>query len=271
MRTSRTLTSAAFILLAWTLLGPADLGAQDAQDAVPAATGPVMKLGLGLEYFSRTLSWDDGLRSSPMTAAFGVARLEVELRKGFTLGACLGYGLSNFNGLVFRNLPFSLDYEAGTSGSFLAGIDGEADPFKIGDFEIGVLGRYVISLGGTKTLAISGLNASGTADARALWMRVQAGPVVRYMGYQDFTPYLALMYDRLWGTFTTTETVKELSGTEDKKIAGEGSIGAAFGVVYEPLANLSFRGEVGAIPYKKISGSGLGFDLGGSLKAVLSF
>jgi len=271
MRANVTLTTAALALLAWTLLVPAPLRAQEPQDVAEAATWPVMKLGLGLEYFSRTLSWDDGLRSSPMTAAFGVARLDVELRKGFTLGACLGYGLSNFNGLVFRTLPFSLDYEAGSSGSFLAGIEAEADAFKIGDFEIGVLGRFVISLGGTKTLAITGLNTSGTADVKALWMRVQAGPVVRYTGYQDFTPYLALTYDRLWGTFTATETVQDLSGTEDKKIVGAGSIGAAFGVVYEPFANLSLRGEVGAIPYKKISGSGLGFDLGGSLKAVLSF
>jgi hypothetical protein len=270
MRANRTRTVAALVLVAGALLGPAALRAQDTQEA-PPTTWPVVKVGLGLEYFSRTLSWDNDLRSSTMTASFGVARLDVELKKGFTLGAYLGFGLSNFNGLVFRNLPFSLDYEAGSSGGFLAGFEAEASAFKIGDVEIGVLGRYVISLGGTQTLAISGLNTSGSADAKALWMRVQAGPVVRYTGYEDITPYVALTYDKLWGTFTATETVQELSGTEDKKIAGAGSIGAAFGIVYEPFANWSFRGEVGAIPYKKISGGGLGFDLGGSLKAVLSF
>ena len=270
MRANRTKTALALILVAGALIGPAALRAQDAQESPPPA-GPIMKLGLGLEYFSRTLSWDGDLRSSTMTAAFGVARLDVELKKGFTLGAYLGYGLSNFNGLVFRSLPFSLDYEAGSSGGFLAGFEAEADAFKVGDIEIGVLGRYVISLGGTQTLAITGLNKSGSVDAKALWMRVQAGPVVRYTGYEDVTPYIALTYDRLWGTFTATETVQELSGTEDKQIAGAGSIGAIFGVVYEPFANWSFRGEVGAIPYKKISGGGLGFDLGGSLKAVLSF
>jgi hypothetical protein len=265
MKAHRTRTAAALVLAALALVGPAALRAQDTE------SGTKMKIGLGLEYFSRTLNWDNGTRSSPMTAAFGVARLDVEIRKGFTLGACLGYGFSNFNGLVFRSLPFSLDYEAGSAGGFLAGIEAEANLFKAGDVEIGILGRYVLSLGGTKTLTIADLNKSATADAKAVWMRVQAGPVVRYTGNQGFTPYLAVMVDRLWGTFTMNEIVQELTGTEDKKIAGAGSIGAAFGIIYEPFANLSLRGEIGAIPYQKIVGSGLGFDLGGSLKAVLAF
>jgi len=264
-------TAVALVLLAGALVGPAALRAQDVGEAPPAPTGPVTKLGIGIEYFSRTLSWDNDLRSSPLTAAYGVVKLDVELVRGFTVGACLGYGLSNFNGLVFRGLPFSLDYEAGSSGGFLAGVGLEATGIKAGDFEIGVMGRYVLSLGGTQTLSVTGLNSSGSAEAKATWMRVQAGPVVRYTGYEDFTPYLALTYDRLWGTFTMTETVQELNGSEDKKIAGAGSIGAAFGVLYEPFPNFRLRGEVGAIPYKKIVGSGLGFDLGGSLNAVLSF
>ncbi len=258
-------TAAGLALLALVLLGPAAGRAQDAEQ------GPRMKLGLGLEYFSRTLTWDGDTRSSVMTAALGCLRLEYEIQKGFTLAAFLGYGFSNFNGLVFRGLPFSLDYEAGAAGGFLGGIEAEKSLFSTGDFEIGIQAQYVLSLGGTKSLTIAELNQAGTAEGKATWMRVQAGPVVRYTGYQDLTPYLTITYNRLWGTYTMNETVLELTGAEEKKIAGAGSIGAAFGIIYEALPNFSLKGEVAAIPYSKIGASGLGFDFGGSIKAILSF
>jgi hypothetical protein len=94
---------------------------------------------------------------------------------------------------------------------------------------------------------------------------------VRYTGFQDITPYFGVSYNKFWGTYSMTETVQELTGTEEKKITGAGSIGAAFGIVYEPFPNFSLKGEVTAVPYKKIAASGLGLDLGGSLKAVISF
>jgi len=265
MPSQRIATAAGFVLLALVLLGPTAGWAQDVEP------GPRMKLGLGLEYFSRTLAWDDDTRSSPMTAAFGSLRLDFEIQKGFTLAAFLGYGFSNFNGLVFRGLPFSLDYEAGAAGGFLGGIEAEKSLFSAGDFEIGIQAQYVFSLGSTKSLMITDLNQNGTAVGKATWMRVQAGPVVRYTGYQDLTPYLAITYNRLWGTYTMNETVQELTGAEEKKIAGAGSIGAAFGIVYEPFPNFSLKGEVAAIPYKKIAASGLGVDFGGSIKAIVSF
>jgi hypothetical protein len=252
-------------LIALVLLGPP---AGRAQDAEP---GPRIKLGLGLEYFSRTLAWDGDTRTSVMTAAFGCLRLEYEIQKGFSLAAFLGYGFSNFNGLVFRGLPFSLDYEAGAGGGFLGGLEAEKSLFSAGDFEIGIQAQYVLSLGGTKSLTIADLNQAGTAGGKATWMRVQAGPVVRYTGYQDLTPYLAITYNRLWGTYTMNETVQELTGAEEKAIAGAGGVGVAFGILYEPLPNVSLKGEIAALPYKKIAATGLGFDFGGSIKATLSF
>ena len=261
----RIATLAGFGLLVLAVLGPSVGRAQDAEPS------PRMKLGLGLEYFSRTLAWDDNTRSSVLTAAAGSLHLEYEIQKGFTLAAFLGYGFSNFNGLIFRGLPFSLDYEAGAAGGFLGGIEAEKSLFRTGDFEIGIQAQYVLSLGGTKSLAITELNQGGTAQGKATWMQVQAGPMVRYLGYQDLTPYLSISYNRLWGTYTMNETVLELTGAEEKKIAGAGNIGAAFGILYEPLPNFSLKGEVAAIPYKKIGASGLGVDFGGSIKAILSF
>lgn len=265
MSGKRRLTAAGLGLLAVVLLGPPPGRAQDVEP------GPRMKLGLGLEYFSRTLAWDGDTRTSVMTAALGCLRLEYELQKGFSLAAFLGYGFSNFNGLVFRGLPFSLDYEAGAAGGFLGGLEAEKSLFKAGDFEIGIQAQYVLSLGGTKSLTIADLNQAGTAEGKATWMRVQAGPVVRYTGYQDLTPYLALSYDRLWGTYTMNETVLELTGAEDKAIAGAGSIGAALGILYDPFPNFNLKGEITALPYKKIAVTGLGLDFGGSIKAILSF
>jgi hypothetical protein len=265
MPRKRFSTAAGLSLLALVLLGPVSGRAQDVE------SGPRIKLGLGLEYFSRTLAWDSGTRSSVMTAALGCLRLEYEIQKGFTLAAFLGYGFSNFNGLVFRGLPFSLDYEAGAGGGFLGGVEAEKSLFSAGDFEIGIQAQYVLSLGGTKSLTIDELNQAGTAGGQATWMRVQAGPMIRYLGYQDLTPYLTITYNRLWGTYTMNETVLELVGTEEKKIASAGNFGAAFGILYEPFPNFSLKGEVAAVPYSKIAATGLGFDFGGSLKATLSF
>ena len=81
MSRKRIATAAGLVLLALVLFGPP---AGRAQDAAP---GPRMKLGLGFEYFSRTLAWDDDTRSSVMTAALGCLRLDYEIQKGFSLAA----------------------------------------------------------------------------------------------------------------------------------------------------------------------------------------
>ncbi len=65
-------------------------------------------------------------------------------------------------------------------------------------------------------------------------MRVQAGPELSYRGFESFSPFLGLAYDRIWGKMTLTEIIEELEGTEEKKVAGAGAVAVTFGTVYEP-------------------------------------
>jgi len=223
--------------------------------------------GLGAEYFARTISWDEATRESKLKAVLAVARGELRIDEGFSIGLFAGYGLTNPNGLVFRGLPFSLDYEAGGIGALLIGADIRKAFFQAGDFEFGAAARYERSLASTSELAIRSLNQDGTAEATSSWQRLQVGPFVRYLGYEKFSPFLAVAYDKLWGEFTMAETIAELSGSEAKTVAAKGLFGIVLGTDYEPIPGFRLSGELSAIPYKKLTG-GLDMDYGIALRAI---
>ena len=124
--------------------------------------------------------------------------------------------------------------------------------------------------GGKKQLEVTNLNLPGGVDARGTWMRVQAGPVLRYFGSEDLSPFLSVFVDRVWGTYTVNETIFDLTGTEEKKISGKGFIRGSFGITYAPSAYFSLEAEVSALPYNKVLG-GLDFDYGASVVGIFSF
>ncbi len=264
MSGKRIPTVLGFVLLGVALFRPAPVQAQE--------PGPsrYLKSSLGVEYFSRTIVWDEDLYSSKLKAAIGVLRAEFEFQKGFTIGAFAGYTLSNFNGLVFRQLPFSIDYEAGNIGGVLWGADLDIILFGVGDYEIGAAAQFVMSLRSSADFEILNLNQKGDLVAKRNWNRALGGPVIRYTGYENFTPFLWLAYNRLWGTFTLSESIVELEGTEEKTIAGKGIIGITVGTIYEPSPKFKLKAEVTALPYNKIGG-GLDIDYGATVKAIVFF
>ncbi len=254
-----------FACLSAFLFRPVDLHGQDNEIG-----GIRIKPGLGVEYFSRTIVWDEGQSSSKLKASIAILRADIELQKGFLLGLFGGYNLSNFNGMIFRQLPFSIDYEAGNIGCLFWGAELDKNLFSLDPYEIGVQAQFVMSLGRQKELAVSGLNQTGSLSAKGRWQRAGIGPVIRYTGYEDFVPFLAVSYNKLWGTFSMAETVQALTGTEEKTISGGGSIGIAFGTTFNPSETFNLKVEITALPYKK-TGGGLDVDYGASIKAVVLF
>jgi hypothetical protein len=228
--------------LAFALTGVRPLAGQD--EGISIRVLP----GLGVEYFSRTLAWDADTSTSPLKASLASARVEMTVTNAARLGVFGGYGDSNFNGLVFRGLPFSVDYEAGSTGSFFAGADLDAGLFPLGDFKIGVTVQYLWVFPHETNHALPSLNQTGTVEAKATWRRIIAGPIIRYMGYESFVPFVALTYDHLWGTFTLSETVQDLSGTEEKQIQGKGSVGISLGTAFEPTPAFRLNFELNALP-----------------------
>lgn len=242
--------------------------AAQAQDAEPG--GVRFHPSLGIEYFSRTMFWDEDASASMLIAAFAFLRAELEFRPGGRIGLFGGYSFSNYNGLIFRELPFSIDYQAGNIGSFAWGADFEERFATLGDVEIGVQAQFMMSLARTNDFEMPSLNIAGSLEGKGTWSRILAGPLVRYTGYENFTPYLSVSYNRTWGSFTMTEAVGELGGTEEKKILARGPVAVVIGTVFEPLAMIKIKAQLTAVPFRKLAG-GLETDYAVSATAVFSF
>lgn len=251
-------------LLCFGILLPHGLSAQDPERSAR------IQSGLGVEYMSRTIVWDEKTYSSPLNMGMALFRFGLELKKGPTFGLLAGYGLNNWNGLVFRQLPFSIDYQNGAIGSILLGADIAQRLLTAGDWEIGLTARFLASIGSSREWTVADLLQPLQLDGRADWLQIQAGAGLTYLGFESFSPFLSVFYDRLWGTFTLNENIQTLSGSEEKKFAGRGFMGLSAGLWYDlsPVIRLKATGTL--IPYGKLAG-GLGFDFGASLRAVLSF
>jgi hypothetical protein len=230
-----------------------------------------IKPGLGFEYLSRTIVWDDNQYSSSLVSGYAALNVTFEYQKRLALSAFAGYGLSNTNGLIFRQLPFSIDYEAGSVGGLFLGAAVTYSAPAAGFFEIGATGEIITHLGNSKIFDIPELNQAGELTGKTNWIRVRIGPLLRYAAYENATSYLAISFDSLWGTCSMTETVQDLSGTEDKKIKSKGTMSATLGFSFLPTQKLELKAEGTAVPYKKLGDGSWSVDFSAALKAVLSF
>jgi hypothetical protein len=245
------------------------------QEAVPKMR---MVPGLSFEYFSRTVGWDPDPTtqkdrySSQVRSLVGLLHLDFEIQKGSLFGVLFGYSLTNFNGLIFRQIPFSVDYQAGSIGGFLVGADIGQNLISAGYFEMKAMAQFVIYLGSIKNLQVTTLNADGKLEAKPdHWMRAQIGPVFSYRGFENFSPFLSVTYNKLWGKVSMTETVGDLKGAEEKKISSKSVVGISVGTKYESSPIFSLRAEGTFLPFKKGTSQGWGLDFGGSLCAAFSF
>jgi len=255
---------AVFILGAGFLLDPAAAPAQEAERSFR------IQAGVGADVFSRSVVWDDKTGSSILNAALGTIRIGLELPGGASFALLAGYGRNNWNGLVFRELPFSIDYEAGALGAILLGTDMEVPLFKPGKWEIGASGRFLFSFGLGGEWTLTDLQQIGTFNGRADALMIQAGPTIAYRGFETFTPFAAVFYNGLWAAFTMEENVNPLVGSEEKKIRGQGTVGASVGMTIEPSPAFRLRAEGFLIPCQQLEG-GLKFNVGASLRTIFLF
>jgi len=230
----------------------------------------LFQAGAGAEYFTRSLAWDDDTGASTLSAGLALARFGVAFDKGPSLAVLAGYGLSDWNGLIFRDLPFSIDYRAGAIGGPVLGAETEIPLLETGPWNFSAGGRILFSLGSSKAWALTGLGETGNLDGKGRWTRIQFGPTVTYRGFETFSPFVAVYYDGLWGTFTMNEEIGILTGSEEKKIRGQGVLGASLGLLVEPFSSFQVKAEGSLVPYTKLEG-GLGLKAGFSLQARFLF
>ncbi|MBM3297478.1 MAG: hypothetical protein FJY83_07740 [Candidatus Aminicenantes bacterium] len=247
--------SSALILLSVSLL-----------PAPQAAESTGLKVGAGAEYLNRTISWDEQAYTSSLRGYLFSLQADYEVRPGLSVLFRGGYALSSFNGLVFRELPFSVEYQAGfTGGLYLGGgFKAHAPAAEVFYLEFEALFDTCFGFGGQ--WALEGLAVPGALEGRSSWSRISVGPSVWYKGLAYYVyPFVQVRYTSLWGSFTMTETVDVLEGTEIKSVKGSGAVAVSIGVLSEVTEVLSLRAEATAVPR-----SG-GLDLGASVRLAFSF
>ncbi|MDD8027467.1 MAG: hypothetical protein PHI34_13250 [Acidobacteriota bacterium] len=264
MRARRILAVSILVLAAAAGTVPAAM----AQEA--AATGGLgWKTSFQVEYFSRTIVWDEKTRSSRLLNPQGLLAIDYEAAPGLDVGLVVGYSLADWDGLAFRGLPFSIENQAGTIGGLVIGAELRKSLVVRGDWEFDAEARFTAGMSKSETLPLEGLAVDGQVDISASWMRIEAGPTLHYHGFELFSPYLGLAFDRIWGRMTMTETIEDLEGSEEKKVAAAGVFALNFGTVYEP--STSFRVKFGGtlIPFSKVGG-GLGLDYGATVRIMVA-
>jgi len=213
-----------------------------------SSTPPKLKTGIGLDYISRSIDWEGEDQLSKLEAFSIGLQLDLEIAKGFNINLLAGLSFSDCGGTVFRDLPFSLEYGAGGMQGILLGGSLAKSLFSLGDFEMDVWGKFVSSIGSKKKWALTDLAVEGEAAGKLTWFEAAVGPRIFYRGYERISPYVSFLYSPLWGDFQMEETILELTGTEKKKIRGDGLVRVSLGGILDLTEKLSLRGEAGIIP-----------------------
>jgi hypothetical protein len=226
-----------------------------------------VRLGFHLEYLSQTLSWDDiGKKStSGLESALAAVVLQLRLSRDSSASFFLGYASSNFNGLFFRQLPFSIDFEGGAIGGFLLGAELQYSLIARRSLGIDVRGQLIADLGTQKRWDIPGLAVTGSVQGKPVWTRAMVGPVLIFGRDGSTRPYVYPFFHYLWGTFEMKETVQNLTGKETKDIRGKSQFGTAVGIELPVSPKLAFKAE--AAVYLRSGGS----DYSAMIKTLYSF
>ncbi len=226
--------------------------------------------GIGFEFFSRTIAWDDALDNqytSKLKSSFFTFNTEFEFAKGFFFNAILGYAMpgSSYNELTFRELPISVELEVGTIKGYLVGAEIKKSLVYAKDLQVDILGQFFYYMGTKKEWEIPDLAVEGTVEGDPSWMRASIGPVFTYSGFDAFYPYLYLNFNKLWGKFKMVQTIQDLTGSEDIKISGASSFSTALGSIFKLTEVFSIKTEVSFIPHNDV------VDFGFTVRMMYSF
>lgn len=224
-----------------------------------------IKPGIHFEHFSRQMTWNDKQYTLHLKSYLFALNAEFEIEDGFSLHAIIGYSLSNFDTLVFRQLPFSVELNVGNIDGYVAGAEIRKSLIYGNDFQVGAYGQFIYCIGREKEWDLPGLNVPGTVTGKPAWMRVSLGPVITYTGFAPFSPYLSLCYNNLWGKFKMTQTIQNLEGNEEKDLKPKSLVDVSVGSIFDFSDRFLIRGEIHLAPH------GDGTDLGLVLVAAISF
>lgn len=228
-------------------------------------SGVNLRAGLQGGFGDRTVRWDKGPDETKIKIRTAGLAVDLSFPRGFGISLFGGMAFTDPRGTVFRNLPISLDYQAGTIRGFAFGAEVRKSLFAFGNFETGARARYVIFTGPTKTWPIEGFAVAGEAVGKPKWSELEIGPTLAYKAYSNFTPYLGVSLSWFRGDFRMTETLGELGGTQVRKLSQKGLLRIALGASWELGHGIVVDGEAGIIPVKG------GPDIGATVRLLYGF
>jgi len=222
------------------------------------------RIGAETEIVKRTLWWSEEEKTTALNAYCGLFRLETEILDGLRLALLAGYSSSDFHSLIFRHLPFSIDFEVGGLGGSLLGAE-VSQIFSLNSIALGGRARFLLYSGQEKKWAIPDLAVEGELKSQPKWKQITVGPILGYNGYENFFPYISIEYNYFWGEFSLQEIIENLAGIETKEIKVRGKIGLAAGASFQVFPQFSLGGEATFLPHK----DGQNWSL--NLKGIFSF
>ena len=205
--------------------------------------------GVVFDHFSSTVVWEGDTEASRVRSSLVSARAGFDLGRDVTLSLTAGLSLSDFNALVFRDLPISLEFGSAALKGLALGAELEAVLINFGDFEIGAAGRFVSSFGLARTWPLEDFAVPGEAKGKGNWMEASAGPRLAYRLSRGFVPYLEVAARWLRVDFQMDETLDDLQGTEKKRVPGDFSFSVSLGGDIRLAERLMVRAKAGIIPF----------------------
>lgn len=222
------------------------LGSEEAISPPPSLK---FRIGAQIEIFKRSLFWSEQEKTTALNAYLTLFRFETEFLDGYNLALIAGYSSSNFHSLIFRNLPFSIDFEVGGLGGSLFGAE-LSKIFAFNSIAVGGRARFLSYNGQEKKWSIPNLAVEGELKSQPNWKEISAGPIFGYNGYENFFPYISVEYIHFSGQFKMREIIENLTGNETKEINSRGKIGFALGANFLISSRFSLGGETKFIPHK---------------------
>jgi hypothetical protein len=227
--------------------------------------GLKIKPGARFEYLSQKVTWDEDSQTLDFKSKIFALNLEIEINEGFSVSVLAGYALSDYDALIFRELPFSVELDVGDIGGYVFGAELRKSLLYANDFEFGLYGQFLYHVGKEETWDVPGLNVTGTVTGKPTWQRASAGPYIKFTGLESFSPYLAVCYNKLWGKFEMQQIIQPLEGTEEKELKSKSLLDITLGSILTLNDYFFLKGEVHILPYSD------GVDLGIVAIAAFSF
>ncbi len=208
-----------------------------------------VKPGLSAEFFNLTIGWDENGYTSKLKSYIFSSNTEIDIFDGFSIHLILGYSLSNFDDLIFRQLPFSIELGVKEIEGLLVGTEINKRLFYLSEYEISLQGQFVYYYGFTKEWDMPNLNVDGTISGSPTWSRAQIGPKIRYEGLNSIYPFISASFNKLWGRFTVDQDIQDLFGTEEKKLIGKSNFTFSAGSEFRVTSNFLMNGVLSIMPY----------------------